>query len=630
MSANPALNFSSNFDQVFFRGTPNQWETSEMSLVADNTWEITVTFGNTEQERFKFDVHGDWSHNFGDTDRDGTVELSGEDIPANSGEYKITFDDQTLRYQLRGWSEGSAKIIFEDIDDPVEIAGLSVKCSNGEEYAISNGEIDIENLAAGKYFIKLDSVVAETRYWLEKSFTITRDKPAVTKDYKVNTAGIPIEYQRFFDHNNFHRIEIQMSRDEWNGMMRDMTSHKRKFGNLRTGNYRKAKFVYDGPAVGGQQVVLDAVGFRTKGNSSRAYPQKNGEYRRVHWKIKFDEFDDDGQFASLESLILRHNRGDKSQMRELYVYDLFNRAGVYASKTAPARLYFKLSEDDGSSSVIYYGVYTIIEPVDKDFLTKRFGKKDNDGDLYKCRKREEFHRGAASLGRIFDDRMVGIKDWRINYTPSYDLQTNEDQADHGVLFDFIDNLNSLEGKRLQEFLEDHVHLDRFLRFLAMQKLVGAMDEYLTNSNNYMIYFDDDDDHELTFIPLDYDNCLGRGWVPFDTARSSIYEMTFRDEPVLAAKVMSFGEYRRRYKQYLREFIAPEKKLFLYSDYEKRFDELKSLYTQRSDGADHDYLKNDTTSGHDMENEREVRDYFHARTRSVLRQLKLGLDGYETG
>jgi hypothetical protein len=406
-------------------------------------------------------------------------------------------------------------------------------------------------------------------------------------------------------------------------MMKDMTIHKDKFGNLRTGNYRHVRFVYDGPAYKGEQVVLENVGFRTKGNSSRAYPQVGGKYHRVHWKLKFN---DDQQFASLSSLILRHNRGDASQIREMYTYDLFNRAGVYALKTAPARLYFRIKEDNGLESLVYYGVYTICEPIDKEFLTKRFSKKDNDGNLYKCRKREEYHKGAASLGRIYDNRMVGVKDWENNYTPSYDLQTNEDGADHSVLYDFIDNLNSREGDQLHEFLKDHVKVDMFIRFLAMQKLVGATDDYLTNSNNFMIYFDDD--QELTFIPLDYDNCLGRGWVPFDTARSGIYDMTYREEPVLATKILLFDKYRRKYEQYLREFITPENKLFVYSDYERRFNELKSLYTHRSNGDNHNYLKNDTVGGHEMVKESEVSDYFHARTRSVLSQLNLGLEGYE--
>ena len=619
--------FTSNFSKVYFRGTPNDWSASEMTLVADHLWEITVDFGRGDFERFKFDIEGDWSHNYGDTDNNGIAERNGKDIYVSLGEHKITFNDETLQYHLQVWSEGTAVISFEQIDDPAAIEGLRVRCSNGGQYAISDSGIKIRNLPAGKHRVRLDAVVGETRYWFKKTFEIEKDEPIVTKEYKLHTVDIPFEYQRLFHHDNFHRIEIRLPRSEWNGMMKDMTMHRKKFGNLRTGNYRKATFVYDGPAYGGEQVVLENAGFRTKGNSSRAYPQKNEKYQRVHWKIKFGEFINDREFASLRSLILRHNKGDDSQMREFYSYDLLNRAGVRTAKTAPARLYFRITEDDGSESLIYYGVYTILEPVDKTFLTKFFGKKDNDGNLYKCRKREEFYRGAASLGKIYDHRMVGEKDWRNNYTPSYDLQTNTDAMDHSVLYDFINRLNSLKGDQLHEFLEEHVHVDMFIRFLAMQKLLGTTDDYLTNSNNFMIYFDDDD--ELTFIPLDYDNCLGRGWVPFDTARSGIYAMTFRDEPVLATKILSFRDYKRKYQRYLIQFLHPENKLFVYSDYNRRFDRLKHLYTHRADEKYHDYLANDTVSAHEMKKEPQVREYFHARTRSVLRQLGLSFDGYET-
>ena len=98
-----------------------------MALVADNTWEITAEFGNTDLERFKFDIHGDWSNNYGDSNNDGVVERSGADIFVHGGECKITFDDRTLEYHLKEWSEGRANIVFEDIDDPTEIEGLSVK-----------------------------------------------------------------------------------------------------------------------------------------------------------------------------------------------------------------------------------------------------------------------------------------------------------------------------------------------------------------------------------------------------------------------------------------------------------------------------------------------------------------------
>ncbi len=93
--------FAKVYDHVYLRGTFNSWATTEMSLVADNTWKAQATFGGTSTERFKFDIKGDWTLNFGDNNADGYAEQSGGDImvPANSS-YTITFNDKTKAYSL--------------------------------------------------------------------------------------------------------------------------------------------------------------------------------------------------------------------------------------------------------------------------------------------------------------------------------------------------------------------------------------------------------------------------------------------------------------------------------------------------------------------------------------------------
>ncbi len=92
--------FTSNYDQVYFRGTPNGWATSEMTLVADNTWEITASFTDASA-RFKFDVYGDWSENFGDNNADGVADVNGADIYVNTNnQYRILFNDFDLTYSV--------------------------------------------------------------------------------------------------------------------------------------------------------------------------------------------------------------------------------------------------------------------------------------------------------------------------------------------------------------------------------------------------------------------------------------------------------------------------------------------------------------------------------------------------
>ncbi|BBM01747.1 alpha amylase C-terminal domain-containing protein [Microbulbifer sp. GL-2] len=92
---------TSNFSSLYFRGTPNGWGAEPMQLVANNIWEIQVNFDGQSQQRFKFDVSGDWSENYGDNNADDILERGGSDIYTSViGSYKIQVNDQTMTYDL--------------------------------------------------------------------------------------------------------------------------------------------------------------------------------------------------------------------------------------------------------------------------------------------------------------------------------------------------------------------------------------------------------------------------------------------------------------------------------------------------------------------------------------------------
>jgi YD repeat-containing protein len=94
--------YQKTYAQVYTRGTHNAWQTSGMQLIGDYQWQADATFGSTATERFKFDIHGDWSLNFGDTNKDGTAEQAGSDLTVTqgAGTYRITFNDSTKRYTI--------------------------------------------------------------------------------------------------------------------------------------------------------------------------------------------------------------------------------------------------------------------------------------------------------------------------------------------------------------------------------------------------------------------------------------------------------------------------------------------------------------------------------------------------
>lgn len=80
---------------MFLRGTFNEWESREMTCRSDGMWivdDVIFELSQSDEPRFKFDVYGDWTENYGDNEGDGTSEAGGEDIAVNEGRYFIRFD----------------------------------------------------------------------------------------------------------------------------------------------------------------------------------------------------------------------------------------------------------------------------------------------------------------------------------------------------------------------------------------------------------------------------------------------------------------------------------------------------------------------------------------------------------
>jgi glucoamylase len=95
--------FDHNYLQMFLRGTNNGWGTTRMELVDHHTWQIDdAVFGGGMNERFKFDIHADWSENFGDNNGDSIADPFGADIMIthDAGTYTITFRDDTKAYTI--------------------------------------------------------------------------------------------------------------------------------------------------------------------------------------------------------------------------------------------------------------------------------------------------------------------------------------------------------------------------------------------------------------------------------------------------------------------------------------------------------------------------------------------------
>lgn len=87
------------FPSLYIRGSHNDWGTSPMVKIGSN-WSLDgVVFGNSAQERFKFDVYGDWRQNYGGSGLQGSAVRSGKDIKVAAGAtYNVKFDEAQKTY----------------------------------------------------------------------------------------------------------------------------------------------------------------------------------------------------------------------------------------------------------------------------------------------------------------------------------------------------------------------------------------------------------------------------------------------------------------------------------------------------------------------------------------------------
>lgn len=130
------LVLSKTYPLVYFRGTANGWITTPMTLVSNYTWQIDATFGSTTDERFKFDVNGDWTLNFGDNNFDGIADQSGADIRIHlgAGTYRIWFNDQTKRFGFNKLVANQAPVANAGQDQTVGLEGSTVTLNGSGSY----------------------------------------------------------------------------------------------------------------------------------------------------------------------------------------------------------------------------------------------------------------------------------------------------------------------------------------------------------------------------------------------------------------------------------------------------------------------------------------------------------------
>src|SRR5262249_36204758 len=144
---------------------------------------------------------------------------------------------------------------------------------------------------------------------------------------------------------------------------------------------------------------------------------------------------------------------DPTYLHELVGYELFRRTGLPAPRITHAHVFL-----DGRD----LGLYVLKEAYDRRFLAQFFAR--NDGNLY----------DGGVNGDV--DKQLG-------------RDSGKGPLDRHDLVALTAACAEADPARRRAALEQCVDIERFLTFMALEALVGHWDGYVSNQNNWRVYFD---------------------------------------------------------------------------------------------------------------------------------------------
>ncbi len=210
-------------------------------------------------------------------------------------------------------------------------------------------------------------------------------------------------------------------------------------------------------------VAIDSVGVRLKGNASYTHPNDKKPFR-----LAFDEYRDDQRWDELKGVHLNNCWEDPTFIREKLHLDFCRDAGVPAPRGNFADL---------SLNGEHWGFYSLVEHVDKTFMSSRFG--NNDGNRYKAV--DGFLGGPLS-----DFKWYGSDP--SSYVSRYELKSDSVATTWHDLIAVIDSLNNTAS--VATALPPVLNLTSLYRALATDILMASLDSYVGSCRNFYLYFEE--------------------------------------------------------------------------------------------------------------------------------------------
>lgn len=319
-----------------------------------------------------------------------------------------------------------------------------------------------------------------------------------------------------FDTPQVHTINIVFSQsDYWN-----LLSNNKSYDDANdSSTYIPAQVIIDGTST-------DSVGIQFKGNSSYYnYPSNKKPFT-----LDFNEYVSGQKYDGLKKLNLNNMYQDPAFMREKMFLDFCQEKGINAPRSNYAKLYL-----NGT----YWGLYLMVERIDKTFLNDRFANKD--GNLWK---------GDGTAASCANLKYHGTLQ---SYYNCYELKTNETLNDWTPLVNLTDQINNTSNLDFRDSVEAVMNTNSFIKAWAAYNLFCDFDSYPYRfTHNYYTYLNDTTS-KFEWIVWDVSTAFGLD-IPMTIAQientSVEYISPLATDRPLANRMLANSTYRDTYLQYI--------------------------------------------------------------------------------
>ena len=269
-----------------------------------------------------------------------------------------------------------------------------------------------------------------------------------------------------------------------------------------------------------------SVGFRLRGNTSLNAAKQS-------FKISFNAYNSI-KWQGIQKMNLNGSANDPSMIRSKICWDALRDADLPGARSSFVKLYINNE---------YRGLYSNIEHIDEIFANLYFpGSKYS--SQFKCLY-------PAPLDYI-SSNATSYNFIQFGRRP-YDQTTNVYTQDYRELSEFISILNQTPISDLPCALERKFDVDSWLRYAALDVLMGNWDGYIYNKNNYYLQLDYQTG-QFHYLPYDLDNTLGIDWVGQNwTTRNVMSWGPSNETRPLFNRLLQVPLYSARYQNYIREY-----------------------------------------------------------------------------